>query len=56
MPVIDVGESKHQPVFVDDVALAIQAMILDEAGRCRFVLAVFPGTSNGGQRVSILRP
>jgi NADH dehydrogenase (ubiquinone) 1 alpha subcomplex subunit 9 len=29
-PLIDDGGSKHRPVFVDDVALAIQAMVEDE--------------------------
>ena len=30
-PLVDDGGSKHRPVFVDDVALAIQAMTQDEA-------------------------
>ena len=29
-PLVDDGESKHQPVYVDDVALAIQAIVEDE--------------------------
>ena len=30
-PLVDDGGSKHRPVFVDDVGLAIQAMVQDEA-------------------------